>query len=230
MENSTKKNWLYGVIALLVLALVIETGFLISKVGARPREKRFDWPSPRQPQGQFAPHSWTRQARKPAMSPTAWGDWDPFEEMRRMQEEMNQIFDEGFGRAMRSPVFSSPAGAFSQAFQFPAFSPAIDLSETEEAYIAKADLPGLEKEKIQASVSGNVLTIQGERHTGTEKEDAGKGFSSMERSYGSFARSVTLPGPVDEAGVTADYSNGVLTVTLPKLKGAPSSKKSIPVT
>lgn len=234
MEGSGKKSWLYGVIALLLLALVIETGFLILKATARHEEKtrrapaiqNFSYPAQVSNVTNYQPRRASHGTRP---SPSFLDEWDPFEEMENMQKQMNRIFDESFGRALRSPMTQGPAASQSGSLDFPAFSPAIDVKETQNAYIAKADLPGLDKDKIDANVSGNVLTISGKRRVESEKEDAQQGFYASERGYGSFSRSVTLPGPVDQSGIIADYKNGVLTVTLPRLKGAESSKRRVAI-
>jgi HSP20 family protein len=231
MENSDRKNWLYGIIAFLLLVLVIETGFLISRAALKSTvEKERRLAAERFPKR--APLAAPAPPRAPAYSLSSGRtQWDPlFEELRRMQEEMNQLLGESYGRMMRTPTFQAPVASFFNPDQFPAFSPAIDLQETEAAYVAKADLPGIDKEKIAVSVSGNVLTLQGERKEETTKEDAQKGFYATERTYGSFSRSISLPGPVDESAITADYKNGVLTVTLPKLKGTSTGPKQVPIT
>ncbi len=230
MESSGKRNWIYAIIAFLLLALVVETGYLISQARMKPRgakERRltaehFPASNPKTAPPQTLVSSYN--------APYSGTQWDPFfEELRRMQEEMSRSINEGVGRMMRSPTFQAPVASFFNADQFPSYSPAIDLQEMENAYIAKADLPGLEKEKIQVSVSGNVLTISGERKEETQKEDAQQGVHTTERTYGTFSRSISLPGPVDEAGIAADYKNGVLTVTLPKLKGAALAPKQVPI-
>lgn len=109
------------------------------------------------------------------------------------------------------------------------FMPAVDLEETPAAYLVKCDIPGLDKDKINITTRNNILTIQGVRETSSQNKDEQSGFYSMERSYGTFARSIPLPGPVNEGSIKADYKDGVLTVTLPKEKGAEVSTKKIPV-
>lgn len=108
------------------------------------------------------------------------------------------------------------------------FIPAVDMEETEAAYVVRADIPGLEKDKINITAENGILVIQGTRETQTEQNDP-SGMYTAERHYGSFARTVALPGPVDEAGIKADYKNGVLTVQVPKEKNAPAPSKRIPV-
>jgi HSP20 family protein len=108
------------------------------------------------------------------------------------------------------------------------FSPAIDLQETENAYIVRGDLPGLEKDKINLTVQNGMLTIEGVRQTSSATEDESRGYYAQERSYGSYARTITLPGPVDDSRITADYKDGVLTITLPKAAGGTTAQK-VPV-
>jgi HSP20 family protein len=96
--------------------------------------------------------------------------------------------------------------------------PAVDIEETENELILKADLPDLKLEDIEVRVENETLTLRGERRF--EKEDRAKGFHRIERSYGSFVRSFSVPHSVDSEHVAAEYKNGVLTVTLPKKEAA----------
>ena len=195
----------YGVMALLVLLLIVETGFLLVKMSKHPDEDKSQ---------RLSSRPYTVQ---PALNPhTLHNTWDPIDEMRQMQERMNRLFEESSGRTTRG-------------FTAPSFSPAVEIEEKDGTYIAKADLPGLEKDKIQVQVTGNVLTLSGERSTEVSKEDEQKGYYASERSYGSFSRSIALPGPVDEGAVTADYKNGVLTITLPKSKGSGERARQVSI-
>jgi HSP20 family protein len=92
--------------------------------------------------------------------------------------------------------------------------PTVDISETESEYLIKAELPEVRKEDVKVMVENGVLTLQGERRQ--EKEEKGRRFHRVERSYGSFVRSFTLPESVDEGGVKAEYKDGVLALHLPK--------------
>ena len=105
------------------------------------------------------------------------------------------------------------------------FLPAIDVREEKDKVVVKADLPGLKKEEIDISVDGHVLAIRGERKIETEDKD--KGYHRIERSYGSFQRSVDLGTAVDETRIKASYKDGVLDVVLPK--AAQSISKRITV-
>ena len=98
------------------------------------------------------------------------------------------------------------------------WAPAMDVTETEEAYLVEADVPGIKKEDIKIEVLDNVLTIKGERKTEDEKE--GKGYHRVERHYGSFHRTIEVPGGFVEDKITAAFKDGVLKVTLPKREEA----------
>lgn len=96
----------------------------------------------------------------------------------------------------------------------PAFTPRFDVMETKDAYVLKADMPGVKEDALDVSLNGNLLTISGKREA--DHHEDGDAYFAIERSYGSFARSFTMPESVDGAGVTADLKNGVLTVRIPK--------------
>jgi len=95
------------------------------------------------------------------------------------------------------------------------FLPAVDIRETAEALTFAAELPGLKKEQVQITLENQVLTLSGERKL--EKEAKGEKFHRVERTFGSFSRSFTLPGNVQTENATATFENGVLVVTLPKV-------------
>ena len=116
--------------------------------------------------------------------------YDPF----RMMEQMEREF---FG-GQRHSSFST------------------DIRETENAYVLEADLPGFKKEDIHIDVSDNTLTISAERNSQSEEKDKDGSYLRRERSYGSFSRSFSLEG-VDEQGIKAGFTDGVLTLTMPKL-------------
>ena len=98
------------------------------------------------------------------------------------------------------------------------WTPTLDVSETTDAVIVKAEVPGVEQKDLEVSLLENVLTIKGEKRQ--EKEEKDERHHRMERSYGAFIRSVTLPSAVEGAKVTADFKNGLVTVTLPKAPAA----------
>ncbi len=106
-------------------------------------------------------------------------------------------------------------------------SPRVDLSETKKCLTVTADMPGMDEDDIDVSLENNFLVIRGQKNT--EKENQGHNYYHMERSFGSFYRTIPLPCEVDENKVKADYKRGVLTITLPKLKGEQRQSKKIEV-
>jgi len=150
--------------------------------------------------------------------------------VRRSQEEdtlldlrsqMNRLFDEFFEQPFGlSPLFDEPT-------LMGDFAPRLDISETEKEISISAELPGLEPEDIDISLDRNVLTLSGEKHR--EKEEKGKHFYRVERSYGSFHRSIPLPSEVDENKIDASFKRGVLKVKLPKTPSAQAKSKRITI-
>ena len=118
-----------------------------------------------------------------------------------MEDEMNRMFEQ----------FGKPFGWVEQPGRY---APAMDVRETDDAYIVEADVPGMKKDDVHIEVADNVLTIKGERKD--EKQEKDKNYHRVEHSFGSFTRSVALPAGFDAGKVTANFDNGVLTVTLPK--------------
>lgn len=105
--------------------------------------------------------------------------------------------------------------------------PSLDLTESNGALEVKMDIPGMSPEDIDVQVSGEMLTISGKHEEEKEEEDKDKKFHRVERRTGSFQRSVTLPCPVKEGDVTADYQDGVLTITLPKTEEVKTHRVAI---
>lgn len=101
---------------------------------------------------------------------------------------------------------------------FADWAPAIDVQETETEYLIKADLPAVKRDEVKVTVEDGILAVEGERKQ--EKEEKGKTFHRIERSYGRFVRRVSMPSDVDQAKMTADFKDGVLTVHLPKSAAA----------
>jgi HSP20 family protein len=132
--------------------------------------------------------------------------WDPMRELEDMSTRLNRLFrtDMGFAR----PEFGE--GPISAA----EWSPAVDVVELPDEYLIKAELPGVPKDQMKIDLKNGVLTVSGERKE--EKEEKGKRFHRVERSYGSFLRSFTLPSEVDEQRISADHKEGVLSIHLPK--------------
>jgi HSP20 family protein len=115
--------------------------------------------------------------------------------------------------------------AWRSSFSFSA--PAIDMSEDGKAYKISAELPGLDAKDVDVSISGNTLVLKGEKRR--EREETEKNYHFSERAYGSFQRAFELPASVDRDKVSADFSKGVLTITLPKTPEAQKQQKKIEV-
>jgi HSP20 family protein len=130
--------------------------------------------------------------------------WDPTREMVSLQSEMNRLFNSFFDTP------SQPANGTSLR----RWVPAMDLVETDDHFVLRADLPGLTEEDVSIELEDNVLTISGERKA--EHEDRQEGFYRVERAFGSFGRSLTLPEGIDADAVEASFDNGVLEVRIPK--------------
>jgi HSP20 family protein len=130
--------------------------------------------------------------------------WDPARELDTLQGEMNRLFSSFFD----TPTTGNGGGAARR------WLPAMDLVETDEHFVLKADLPGIPESDVNIEVEGNVLTISGERKT--EHEDKHEGYYRIERATGAFRRMLTLPEGVDADAVTANFDNGVLEVRIPK--------------
>lgn len=107
------------------------------------------------------------------------------------------------------------------------WSPRVDIAETDEAFVVKAELPEVSKDDVHVTVDNGMLTLQGERKQ--EKEEKGKRFHRIKRSYGSFARSFTLPDNVDATKVTASFKDGMLNIQLPKTGEAKSKALEVKV-
>lgn len=144
-----------------------------------------------------------------------------------LQREMNRLFDDFF-RSWDMPLVGRPfeLSAFS-TYENSSITPRIDFQETDKELRISAELPGLNEKDIDVTLSNDTLTIRGEKKQ--ESEENVKGWYRMERSYGSFTRSIPLPCEVDEDQCTATFKNGVLTVSLSKTAQAQAVTKSIPI-
>jgi HSP20 family protein len=138
---------------------------------------------------------------------------------------MDRLFDRFGFPSLRRMFDIEPSWRSASPFSFSA--PAIDISEDEKMYKVSAELPGIDAKDIDVSVSGDTLVLRGEKRQ--EKEEKDKNYHFSERAYGSFQRSFQLPSTVDRDKVAADFSRGVLTITLPKTAEAQKPQKKIEV-
>ena len=127
--------------------------------------------------------------------------WDPLREMLSLRSQFDKMFDNALVDSESWETAST-------------WSLAIDVAETDDAYVVKASVPGIEPENLEITYSSNVLTIKGE--TKVEKEVNEAKYHMRERRYGSFSRSISIPSTVDVETIKADYDQGILTLTLPK--------------
>ncbi|UVT16123.1 MAG: Hsp20/alpha crystallin family protein [Nitrospira sp.] len=131
--------------------------------------------------------------------------WNPFKEIEEMEKRLSSFFG-------RSPA--AGGGEKNEAITVAEWSPLVDISEDDKEYLIKAEIPEMKKEDIKLNVHDDVLTITGERKY--EKEEKSKKYHRVERAYGSFVRSFTLPEDADGTKVGAEYKDGVLKIHLPK--------------
>ena len=129
--------------------------------------------------------------------------WDPFREFTTLQDRMNRLFRDSFSAEDRDEALTTSR-----------FAPAVDVYEDEHNVSLKIEVPGIDEKDIDVRIENNTLTVHGERKF--EKEEKEENFRRVERSYGSFTRSFTLPNTVDVEKVAASYDKGVLKITLPK--------------
>lgn len=127
-----------------------------------------------------------------------------------LRRQMGRLFEDFFGDGWWSPDRGTEWG------------PVVDVAETPETVVVTAEVPGINPKEVEISVNENVLTLRGEKKD--EKEEKGKNFHRIERSYGVFSRTITLPCPIDGTKTEAESKDGVLTITLPKQKAAMPKK------
>jgi HSP20 family protein len=130
--------------------------------------------------------------------------WEPMRELTTLQSEMNRLFNTFFDEGGNGQTRQGGRR----------WAPAVDLFEREDSLVLKADLPGLGEDDVKIEVHDNVLTISGERQA--DFEDKQNGYYRIERAFGSFSRSLTLPEGVDADKISASFHNGVLEVSIPK--------------
>jgi HSP20 family protein len=138
--------------------------------------------------------------------------WDPIRELDSLQGDMNRLFDRFFEGGGNN-------GASRR------WIPAMDLVETEDALVLRADLPGMSEDDVDIEIKDNVLTVSGERKA--DHEEKGEGFHRVERAFGSFSRSLTLPRGIDPDRVEANFEDGVLEVRVPKPADAQPTRVQI---
>jgi HSP20 family protein len=129
--------------------------------------------------------------------------YDPFRDLRSLQDEVNRLFSTNLTRSFGDEGIARGA-----------WNPSVDIFENKDQIVLEAELPGMNREDFELTIENNVITLRGERRF--EKKDENDNYHRVERSYGSFTRSFTLPQTVTAESAMAEYRNGVLRVTLPK--------------
>jgi len=147
--------------------------------------------------------------------------WEPFRDLVGYQDRLHRLFEDSLRGVARGPAEDDWALGGSWA-------PAVDIFEHEGNLVLKAELPGIEAKDVDIRLENNVLTLRGERHFDNEVKR--ESYHRVERSYGTFSRSFTLPSVVDQEKIKAEYKDGVLRVTLPKKDEAKPKQISISVT
>jgi len=148
--------------------------------------------------------------------------WEPFRDLVTIQDRMNRIFDDAFRGVPRQ-------GAAEEDWALGGtWAPAVDIFEHEGNLVLKAELPGIEPKDVDVRVENNVLTLRGERKF--ENEVKREQYHRVERAYGTFSRSFTLPNVVDTDKIKAEFKDGVLRVTLPQREEAKPKQITIAVT
>jgi HSP20 family protein len=143
--------------------------------------------------------------------------WEPFRDLLTTQREFDRLFKEAFSPMSGETEVSTRSWA-----------PPVDIYETEDAIVLKAELPGIDPKDVEVRVEDNTLYLKGERNY--EKEVNEQNYHRIERSYGSFARSFSLPNSISAEKVKAEYKDGLLTLTMPKREEAKPKTIKIDVT
>lgn len=233
--RATTPRWHTG-LAVILAAVAIAQGLLLGKLYRRvnaapatttsavasPRIARVD-PAPAHPPPQH--HAKTHPSPAQPSDPfDAFSgftdDWNPFQDMERMREHMDQVFGNAMNRAQKE------FGGFDLGRDFE-FAPDLDLQEKPDEYVVHMDIPGADKSKIKINLEDRTLTVSGTRDEQSEDQRGGRVWRS-ERQIGQFQRSILLPGPVISDKMEAHYDKGVLVITVPKASGKPE-QRDVPI-
>ena len=141
--------------------------------------------------------------------------WRPFGELSSLRREMDRLWENFFGERPLPRIWERE------------WAPSLDVSETKDNFVVKAEVPGIDAKDIDISLTGDVLTIKGEKRQ--EKEEKEEDYHLVESSYGSFSRSVRLPAEVESDKIKASYKNGILNITLPKSEKVKAKEVKIKV-
>lgn len=140
--------------------------------------------------------------------------WDPFRDLVTLREKMNRLFEDYY-----------PARTEEKDMVAGTWAPSVDIYETENELVLTAELPGIKEDDIEIKLEDNTLTIKGDRRF--EKETKEENYHRIERSYGSFLRSFTLPAYIEQEKIEAEHENGVLKIAMPKKQESKSRKVKV---
>jgi HSP20 family protein len=129
--------------------------------------------------------------------------WDPFRDLISLREKMNRVFDDAYNSRTDDKDMISGT-----------WNPSVDIYESDDTLVLNAEVPGIDNKDIEIEIENNTLTIKGERKF--EKETKEENFHRIERAYGSFCRSFSLPAYIDQEKIKAEHENGVLIIRMPK--------------
>jgi HSP20 family protein len=141
--------------------------------------------------------------------------WRPFTELSTFRREMDRLWDSFFGERPLARIWERE------------WTPSLDVSETKDNFVVKAEVPGIDAKDINISLTGDVLTVKGEKKQ--EREEKEEDYHLVERSYGAFSRSVRLLAEVESGKIEASYKNGILKITLPKSEKVKAKEVKIKV-
>lgn len=143
--------------------------------------------------------------------------WDPFRELEEVSSRLNRLF----GRS------TLPAESDREMMSVADWMPSVDISETDNSYLVKAEIPGVNKDDVKVTIEDGMLTIQGERKQ--EQEEKGKKYHRIERSYGCFMRSFRVPDDADDSAAKAEFKDGMLNITLNKTRKSRSNAVNVSI-
>lgn len=200
IKTLNKNTFLLGLVVVLLLVSIVE-GVLLIKIKRSTSQNSAVHALRRHPDDAFNLPDHLPQ-------PFDHKDWNPMDEFNSMQEQMERMFDNSFNRFRHSPFFNEEDGTGS-------IIPQTDLEDLGDKYQVTMNLPGAEKGEIEVTIKNDTLNVTTKSRL-SKTDQQGKSFLRMERRLGSFQRSLSLPGPVDEKNMETEFVNGVLTITLPK--------------
>lgn len=223
ISTQTKNNFVSGALVAIVIFLALGLAgqwFYISKLKNDQsaqldhlKQEMSEYLSSRQapshavqPQARYYP-----QQSVPAMMTASV--WDPFHEMEQMQARMNRMFNDSFSRGF----FQPQATPFQNRTASRLSGSGSTMEDLGDRYLLKLEIPGMEKDRLSINVTDDYVKVSGEHRSENEQSDAQNGIYQMQQSFGHFERAFPLPSDVDSTAVNANYEEGVLAITMPKI-------------